>query len=122
MTLPIRPIIDALGGPSRLGRRLKIRSQAISLWMLHDQIPANRVPALEALALELGVPYRAENMRPDVDWSVFRRDQADAQRYQYLKSTGRLGLALVGFKWALSTTDGIDGIDAAIDRALKDEL
>lgn len=118
----VQQIIDALGGSSHLGRRLNIRPQAVSFWAFSGSIPLFRVPALEALALELGVPYRAENMRPDVDWSVFRRDQADAQRYQFLKSTGRLGLALAGFKWALSSADGIDGIDAAIDRALKDEL
>ena len=67
-----KEIIQALGGPTRVGHRLGIRSQAVSLWGKTDRIPAERVPELELLARELGSPVRAEQMRPDVDWWVLR--------------------------------------------------
>lgn len=66
-------IIRELGGPVLLAKRLGIRSQAISLWTRKNRIPAERVPQLERLAIEVGSPIRAETMRPDIDWGVFRR-------------------------------------------------
>ncbi len=66
-------IIRELGGPVNLSRRLGIRSQAVSLWARKGRIPAERVPQLERVALEIGSPLRAECMRPDVDWAVLRR-------------------------------------------------
>lgn len=66
-------IIKSLGGPTTVARHLGVRSQAVSLWTSKNRIPAERVPALEALARELGADARAEAMRPDVDWAVLRR-------------------------------------------------
>ena len=68
----VTTIIRELGGPVRLGRYLGIRSQAVSLWGIKSRIPAERVPELERLAVELGSPIRAEDMRPDVAWGVIR--------------------------------------------------
>lgn len=68
-----RDIIKSLGGPAAVGRRLGVRSQAVSLWALKNRIPAERVPALEAYAREVGADARAEAMRPDVDWAVLRQ-------------------------------------------------
>lgn len=68
-----RDIIQSLGGPTAVARRLGVRPQAISLWGLKNRIPADRVPALEAMAREMGADPRAEAMRPDVDWAVLRR-------------------------------------------------
>lgn len=70
--MQVDEIIRTLGGPARLGRRLGIRSQAVSLWVSKGRIPTSRVPQLERLARELGVPVRAEVMRPDIEWSVLR--------------------------------------------------
>lgn len=67
-----RDIVQALGGPAAIGRHLGIRCQAVSLWIRKDRIPAERVPDLEHLAREQGVALRAEQMRPDVRWSVLR--------------------------------------------------
>lgn len=67
-----KEIIQALGGPTLVARRLGVRSQAVSLWSASDRIPAERVPELELMARELGAPVRAEQMRPDVNWSVLR--------------------------------------------------
>ncbi len=55
-----------------MGRRMGIRSQAVSLWIRSNRIPAERVPTLEAMCKECGVDVRAEHMRPDVDWGVLR--------------------------------------------------
>ena len=72
----VRSIIAALGGPAAVGRHCRVRSQAVSLWAHKDRIPADRVPELEALARELGVAVRAEDMRPDVSWGVLRQCEA----------------------------------------------
>lgn len=72
LRMNLRELIHSLGGPAAVGRRLGVRSQAVSLWISHDRIPAERVPSLERLAKELGSPARAEDMRPDVDWAALR--------------------------------------------------
>lgn len=48
---------------------LGIRSQAVSNW---KRIPLDRVPQLERLAKSMGLEIRAEDMRPDMEWAVFR--------------------------------------------------
>jgi DNA-binding transcriptional regulator YdaS (Cro superfamily) len=70
--MSIKEIIQALGGPTFVARRLGVRSQAVSLWSASGRIPADRVPDLEALARELGAPVRAEHMRPDLNWGALR--------------------------------------------------
>ena len=65
----IKQIIYTLGGPGRIGRRLNIKSQAVSQWIMTGRIPAARVIALEAYAREQGLTLRAEDFRPDLDWS-----------------------------------------------------
>lgn len=62
-------IIKALGGPVFVSQNLGIRSQAVSNW---KRIPLERVPHLERLAKSMGLEIRAEDMRPDVEWAVFR--------------------------------------------------
>lgn len=68
-----KQVIAALGGPAAVARHCGVRSQAVSLWAIKGRIPADRVPDLEALARELGVSVRAEDMRPDVSWGVLRQ-------------------------------------------------
>lgn len=70
--MSVSEIVQQLGGPSLIGRRLGIRSQAVSLWVRVGRIPASRVPELEALAREAGLQVRAEHMRPDINWGVLR--------------------------------------------------
>lgn len=70
--MTVKEIIRALGGPTLVGRKLGLQPQAVSLWASTSRIPADRVPALEALARELGVDIRAEQMRPDIPWSALR--------------------------------------------------
>jgi len=71
-TMKATTIIKRLGGPAAIAARLGIRSQAVSLWGAKNRIPAERVPQLERLATELGVPLRAEQMRRDIDWAALR--------------------------------------------------
>lgn len=73
LAMEINKIIKELGGPVTLAKHLGIRSQAVSLWVAKNRIPAERVPQLERLAIEVGSQIRAETMRPDIDWGVFRR-------------------------------------------------
>ena len=68
----IKDIIKSLGGPAKVGRYLHIRSQAVSLWAITGRIPVERVPELEELAVMVGSPYRAEDMRPDIRWGILR--------------------------------------------------
>ena len=73
-----REVIAALGGPAAVARHCGVRSQAVSLWAIKGRIPADRVPDLEALARRRGVAVRAEDMRPDVHWSVLRQCESCA--------------------------------------------
>jgi DNA-binding transcriptional regulator YdaS (Cro superfamily) len=70
--MPVKQIIQTLGGPTAIARHLGVRSQAVSLWALNNRIPAERVPELERMARRLGVDVRAEDMRPDIAWDVLR--------------------------------------------------
>jgi DNA-binding transcriptional regulator YdaS (Cro superfamily) len=62
-----KEIIKTLGGSAAVGRYLGIRSQAISLWIRTDRIPAERVPSLVRMSNGL---VSANTMRPDVDWDA----------------------------------------------------
>jgi len=75
-------IIKTLGGPASIGRQLGIRGQAVSLWIRAGRIPVDRVPQLERIAKQLGAPVRAEQMRPDVEWSVIRGQSQGQGRNQ----------------------------------------
>lgn len=65
-------VVQTLGGPSAIGRRLNIRSQAVSIWCARNRIPAERVPELVRMARDLGLAIPPETMRPDVDWAALR--------------------------------------------------
>lgn len=70
--MTVKDIVRSIGGPVAVGRQLGIRSQAVSLWIRANRIPAERVPALERMCRERGLDIRAEQMRPDVEWGVLR--------------------------------------------------
>lgn len=67
--MSVQEIIKAFGGPVLVSQYLGIRSQAVSNW---KRIPLDRVPQLERLAKSMGLEIRAEDMRPDMEWAVFR--------------------------------------------------
>ena len=67
-----RELISQLGGPSKIGRLLGVRPQAISLWVTKTRIPAERLPTLIRLAKLQGIEVRPEDFRADVDWAALR--------------------------------------------------
>lgn len=67
-----KDVITLLGGTTKIGKAMGISSQAVSLWIRTNSIPLKRIPALERLAKEKGLPIRAEDMRSDIDWSALR--------------------------------------------------
>lgn len=66
----VQELIQRLGGPAAIGRRLGIRSQAVSLWLSQRRVPLERVPQLLELASELGLTMQAADLRPDYDWAA----------------------------------------------------
>lgn len=68
--MKIKTIIHLLGGPVLVGKRLGIRSQAISVWSSREKIPAQRVPELVEIANERGLNITAHDMRPDINWAA----------------------------------------------------
>lgn len=64
----VNAIMNLLGGPTAIGRRLGIRPQAVSLWIASERVPVARVPALVRMAREQGVELRPEMLRNDIDW------------------------------------------------------
>jgi DNA-binding transcriptional regulator YdaS (Cro superfamily) len=64
-------ILSKLGGPSRIGRRLGVKPQAVSGWKSRG-IPMDRIPSLLRMAKEKGLNIGPEALRPDLDWSGFR--------------------------------------------------
>ena len=67
-----KDIITLLGGTCKIARLLGVKSQAVSLWIRANSIPLKRIPSLEKIAKEKGLPIRAEDMRPDMDWQILR--------------------------------------------------
>lgn len=59
-------LIQTLGGPAYLARRLGIRSQAISQWIARGRIPAARVFAVAAIAQEQQMNVSPADLRPDL--------------------------------------------------------
>ena len=68
--MSVKNIIQSLGGACAVGRRLGVRSQAVSQWGMHDRIPLDRVPDLLRMASEQGVDLNPEDLRGDFDWAA----------------------------------------------------
>lgn len=67
--MTLHTFLFLLGGPTIVGRKLGIRPQAVSLWVLNKRVPAARVPALIRMARERGVDISPAMLRSDIDWS-----------------------------------------------------
>lgn len=67
-----KDIICLFGGSCKVARLLGVKSQAVSIWIRKNSIPLKRIPSLEKIAKEKGLPIRAENMRPDIEWKILR--------------------------------------------------
>jgi DNA-binding transcriptional regulator YdaS (Cro superfamily) len=70
----IRSAVDSLGGPSAAARILDCSPQAVIFWMKGERtLPAERAIELEKAT---GGTWRAEALRPDVEWAVIRATPA----------------------------------------------
>ncbi len=67
-----REIVNRFGGPVALAHHLGIRSQAVSLWGSKGRIPMARVPELVRISRLLKLGFRAEDLRPDIDWAALK--------------------------------------------------
>lgn len=67
----IRAIIKAAGGAAAIAEDRQIGVTAVTNWPLRSVIPAVYCPTLERLT---NGQYRCEQMRPDVEWEVLRKD------------------------------------------------
>lgn len=56
--MDVAELIRALGGPTAVGRRRGVRSQAVSMWIARRVIPAEHHMDLWAMAREKGVDWR----------------------------------------------------------------
>ncbi|MCW3477404.1 helix-turn-helix domain-containing protein [Limobrevibacterium gyesilva] len=64
-----RDLIARLGGGAAVARRLGVSAAAVCNWIASDQIPAGRVLALWALAVEAGIDWRPADYR---DYALVR--------------------------------------------------
>lgn len=66
--LPIERAIEAGGGITKLARDLQLSSHMVIYQWSKTRVPAERCPDIEALT---GV--KCEDLRPDVNWAVLRK-------------------------------------------------
>ncbi|PRP68593.1 hypothetical protein BUE93_21365 [Chromobacterium amazonense] len=66
----IRIIVQAAGGPAVVADELRISYSAVTNWSVRKSIPAAYCPTLERLT---NGAWRCEQMRPDVEWEVLRK-------------------------------------------------
>ncbi|MDE1715800.1 YdaS family helix-turn-helix protein [Chromobacterium amazonense] len=66
----IRAIIRAAGGPEVIAKDRQIGFTAVTNWPVRGSIPAVYCPTLERLT---NGAWRCEQMRPDVEWEVLRK-------------------------------------------------
>jgi DNA-binding transcriptional regulator YdaS (Cro superfamily) len=68
----LKELLEHLGGPTLVGKRLGVRPQAVSQWVKSGRVPVERVPGLVRLAKDQGKAYGPELFRSDLDWSALR--------------------------------------------------
>lgn len=71
---PLERAIDAVGGISALASEIGVKSSTPSMWKKRGNVPADYCPAIEKATSKKGAVVRCEELRPDVDWSVLRRN------------------------------------------------
>ncbi|WP_311221362.1 MULTISPECIES: helix-turn-helix domain-containing protein [unclassified Acidovorax] len=74
MEHPIERAAKLLGNQTHLAAALKVSKGAVSQWKEPSgRVPAEHCPAIERLT---GGAVRCEQLRPDIEWSVLRREMA----------------------------------------------
>lgn len=73
-TNPIRAAVDALGGAAAAAEKLDCSVQAVYLWISGKRkFPAEMCPLVERLT---DGAVRCEQLRPEIEWAVLRRQAA----------------------------------------------
>jgi DNA-binding transcriptional regulator YdaS (Cro superfamily) len=75
---PIERAIFVMGGVAETVRKLGLGGHATVYQWTKNRVPAERCPQIEAAT---GGVVRCEDLRPDVQWSVLRNTQEQAQAH-----------------------------------------
>jgi DNA-binding transcriptional regulator YdaS (Cro superfamily) len=65
--------IILLGGFSAVGRKLKVKPQAVTQWVYKNSIPLNRIPALIEFGKQVKIDVSLKKIRPDIDWETIKQ-------------------------------------------------
>jgi DNA-binding transcriptional regulator YdaS (Cro superfamily) len=68
---PLQRAAKVLGSFSELARALGESNQTVFNWRTR-QVPLEKCPLIEKLTRDAGDPVTREQLRPDVDWNLFR--------------------------------------------------
>ncbi|MCL4771954.1 MAG: helix-turn-helix domain-containing protein [Burkholderiaceae bacterium] len=73
MEHPIERAAKSVGNQTLLAAALKVSKGAVSQWKeAGGRVPAEHCPVIERLT---GGLVRCEELRPDIEWSVLRREE-----------------------------------------------
>jgi len=86
--MTMKQTFAALGGPTKIGQALGIRPQAVSLWVIRNQIPFERIPSLISIGKSQGIELTPEDLRSDVDWDALSNNDKD-QTQKVLHSSNK---------------------------------
>lgn len=64
-----KELVLKLGGPTKVSQKIRIRPQAVSLWVAKNRVPLDRVPSILRLAKEAGLTITPADIRGDIDWA-----------------------------------------------------
>lgn len=79
--MTLKQTFAALGGPTKIGNALGIRPQAVSLWVIRNQIPFERIPSLISIGKSQGIELSPDDLRSDVDWGALNNtDKGQTQK------------------------------------------
>lgn len=75
--MSVRQLIDALGGPTRVAEQFEMTAQAVSNWIIDNEIPAARQVKMLQLAVQARIDWRPRGWDPRVQLR-FNPDQQEA--------------------------------------------
>jgi DNA-binding transcriptional regulator YdaS (Cro superfamily) len=92
--MTMKQTFAALGGPTKIGNALGIRPQAVSLWVIRNQIPFERIPSLISIGKSQGIELSPDDLRSDVDWGALNNTDKDQTQKVLHSSNKDFGTAL----------------------------
>lgn len=92
--MTMKQTFTLLGGPTKIGKALGIRPQAVSLWMIRNQIPFERIPSLISIGRNHGIQLTPEDLCSDVNWDALNNNDKDQTQKVLHSSNKDFGVAL----------------------------